>query len=225
MPQIRGCPRNCKRRARAKQPLGRIPGRRRRLRPASQETYRRCWSLAGRGASERLVRWRSSGSGRPPSCTLEVATQAFRSDGQGDSQRHAKRTKTRDVEAATSMTIYVCITCRRAGDPEDGVRPGLLLARETARAARRHRRHRAAGQVPRQLQPRLAAPPSGATAPGPMCSAGSMRRRDAEALIEGAQAVRARAATGSCRGAGAPKCLKRGLIARVPPIDFVEEES
>ena len=41
----------------------------------------------------------------------------------------------RGVEIATSMTIYVCITCRRVGDPEEGVRPGLLLARETARAA------------------------------------------------------------------------------------------
>ena len=51
----------------------------------------------------------------------------------------------RRVEAATSMTIYVCITCRRAGDPEDGVRPGLAAcARDRARG-RRQRRHRAAG--------------------------------------------------------------------------------
>ncbi len=41
----------------------------------------------------------------------------------------------RNIEAAASTTIYVCITCRRAGDPEDGVRPGLLLARAMARAA------------------------------------------------------------------------------------------
>ena len=52
------------------------PGRRRRLRPASQETYRRCRSLAGRGASERLVRWRTVRvPARPPSCTLEVASE------------------------------------------------------------------------------------------------------------------------------------------------------
>ena len=82
----------------------------------------------------------------------------------------------RDVEAATSMTIYVCITCKRAGDPEDGVRPGLLLARETARAARRQRRHGAPNSSASLIATGLAARQSGATAPGPMCSAGSMRR-------------------------------------------------
>jgi hypothetical protein len=50
----------------------------------------------------------------------------------------------RDVEAANSMTIYVCMTCRRAGDPEDGMRPGLLLARGRRRG-RRQRRHGAPG--------------------------------------------------------------------------------
>ncbi len=43
--------------------------------------------------------------------------------------------KDRDV-ALAATTIYVCVTCRRAGDPEDGVRPGLTLALETAYAAR-----------------------------------------------------------------------------------------
>jgi len=41
----------------------------------------------------------------------------------------------RDIEADSSMTIYVCITCKRADDPEEGMRPGLELARATARAA------------------------------------------------------------------------------------------
>src|SRR4029078_10844979 len=38
-------------------------------------------------------------------------------------------------EDAPSLTFYVCLTCKRAGAPEDGVRPGLVLARATARAA------------------------------------------------------------------------------------------
>ena len=43
----------------------------------------------------------------------------------------------RRVEAATSMTVYVCITCRRAGDPEDEPRPGAVLAaRDGARGAK-----------------------------------------------------------------------------------------
>ena len=79
----------------------------------------------------------------------------------------------RDIEADTSMTIYVCITCKRAGDPEEGVRPGLMLARDTARAADGTgvtvRQVRCLANCSRGLQRGR----SGATAPGPMCSAGS----------------------------------------------------
>jgi predicted metal-binding protein len=129
----------------------------------------------------------------------------------------------RDIEADTSMTIYVCITCRRAGDPEEGVRPGLELARATARAAD------GTGVTVRQV--RCLANCSRA------CSAAVRRdgawtyvfgglepERDAEALIDGARLF-ARAADGLMPWRGRPDILKRGLIARVPPIDFEEEQS
>jgi predicted metal-binding protein len=45
---------------------------------------------------------------------------------------------------------------------------------------------------------------------------------DAEALIEGARLL-ARAADGVMPWRGRPEALKRGLIARVPPMDFEEE--
>jgi predicted metal-binding protein len=127
----------------------------------------------------------------------------------------------RDIEADSSMTIYVCITCKRAHDPEDGVRPGLLLARATARAAE------STGVTVRQV--RCLANCSRA------CSAAVRRDgawtyvfgglepvRDAEALIDGARLF-ARAADGLMPWRGRPDILKRGLIARVPPMDFVEE--
>ena len=127
----------------------------------------------------------------------------------------------REIEAATSMTIYVCITCRRAGDPEEGLRPGLVLARETARAAEE------SGVTVRQI--RCLANCNRA------CSAAIRRdgawtyvfgglepERDAAALIEGAKLF-ARAADGLMPWRGRPDILKRGLIARVPPIDFEEE--
>ena len=38
-------------------------------------------------------------------------------------------------EAPPAPTIYVCITCRRAGEPDAEPRPGALLADATARAA------------------------------------------------------------------------------------------
>lgn len=128
----------------------------------------------------------------------------------------------RAIEAATSMTIYVCITCRRAGDPEEGVRPGLLLARETARAAD------GTGVVVRQV--RCLANCSRALSAAirreegwTYIFGGLDERRDAEALIEGARLF-ARASDGLMPWRGRPEILKRGLIARVPPIDFEEEE-
>jgi predicted metal-binding protein len=127
----------------------------------------------------------------------------------------------RDVEALAATTIYVCVTCRRAGDPEDGVRPGLTLALETAYAARH------AGLSVRQIK--CLANCSRA------CSAAIRRDgawtyvfgglepgRDAEALIEGAKLF-ARSCDGLMPWRGRPDILKRGLIARVPPIDYEEE--
>jgi predicted metal-binding protein len=129
----------------------------------------------------------------------------------------------RDVAADAAMTVYVCITCRRAGDPEDGARPGLTLARETERAADR------SGVTVKQI--RCLANCSRA------CSAAIRRDgawtyvfgglepgRDAHALIEGAKLF-ARTADGLMPWRGRPDILKRGLIARVPPIDFVEEDT
>ena len=126
-----------------------------------------------------------------------------------------------DIEATTSTTIYVCITCRRAGDPEDGVRPGLLLARATARAAE------GTGVTVRQV--RCLANCTRALSAAVRCDGawtyvfgGLDADKDAGALIEGARLL-ARAEDGVMPWRGRPEILKRGLIARVPPIDFEEE--
>jgi predicted metal-binding protein len=131
--------------------------------------------------------------------------------------------KDRDIEALAAMTVYVCITCRRTSDPEDGVRPGLLLARETACQAD------GSGVSVRQI--RCLANCNRA------CSAAIRRDgawtyvfgglepgRDAVALIEGAKLF-ACAEDGLMPWRGRPDILKRGLIARVPPINFVEEDT
>jgi predicted metal-binding protein len=129
----------------------------------------------------------------------------------------------RDIEAVTSMTVYVCITCRRAGDPEEGVRPGLLLARATARAAQE------SGVVVRQIRC-LANCNRACSAAIRRCGGwtyvfgGLDPEKDAPALIEGARLL-ACARDGLMPWRGRPEILKRGLIARVPPIDFVEEDA
>ena len=126
-----------------------------------------------------------------------------------------------DIEAPTSTTVYVCITCRRASDPEDAPRPGLALARATARAAE------GTGVTVRQV--RCLANCTRALSAAMRCDGawtyvfgGLDAAADAEALIEGARLL-ARAADGVMPWRGRPEALKRGLIARVPPMDFEEE--
>jgi predicted metal-binding protein len=128
-----------------------------------------------------------------------------------------------DLEALAATTIYVCITCRRAGDPEDGVRPGLTLARETARAAE------GSGVSVRQV--RCLANCNRALSAAVRCDGawtyvfgGLEPGRDARALIEGARLL-ASAGDGVMPWRGRPEVLKRGLIARVPPLDFIEENT
>jgi predicted metal-binding protein len=126
------------------------------------------------------------------------------------------------IEAITSATVYVCITCRRATDPEDGARPGLALARATSRAAEGTgvtvRQVRCLANCNRALSAAIRCDDTWAYVFG-----GLEPDRDAAALIEGARLL-SRAEDGVMPWRGRPEILKRGLIARVPPLDFVEED-
>jgi predicted metal-binding protein len=128
-----------------------------------------------------------------------------------------------DVRAAvaTATTIYVCVSCRGGADDEPVPTPGALLAAATRRAA--------AG--------------TGITVLGVRCLANCSRglsaavRRNhawtyvfgglnaetsAAALVEGARLF-SHATDGVMPWRGRPEALKRGLIARSPPIDFPGE--
>jgi predicted metal-binding protein len=124
-------------------------------------------------------------------------------------------------EALAATTIYVCITCRRASDPDDAPRPGLLLARATKGAAEGTpitvRRVRCLANCSRALSAAMRRDGGWAYVFG-----GLDERSDAEALIQGAKLF-ALAPDGLMPWRGRPEVLKRGLIARVPPIDFPEE--
>ncbi len=126
------------------------------------------------------------------------------------------------ADALAAPTVYVCITCRHAGDPEDGPRPGLALARAAARAAD------GTGVTVCQIQ--CLANCSRSLSAAMRCDGtwtyvfgGLNAEGDAEALIEGARLL-ARAPDGILPWRGRPEILKRGLIARVPPLDFTPED-
>ena len=116
-------------------------------------------------------------------------------------------------------TIYVCITCKRAGEPDSEPRPGALLAAATERAAAGTevdvRRLRCLANCTR-------GPSAAMRANGSWTYVfGGLDATCADALIEGARLL-AGAADGILPWRGRPEILKRGLIARVPPIDFFE---
>ncbi len=116
-------------------------------------------------------------------------------------------------------TIYVCMTCKRADTPDSDPRPGALLAEATERAAA------SAGVDVRRLRclANCTRGPSAAL----RCNGswtyvfGGLDVDNAQALVDGAKLL-AGASDGILPWRGRPDILKRGLIARVPPIDFQE---
>ena len=129
---------------------------------------------------------------------------------------------TESAAEAAAPIVYVCITCRGAGEPDSVPTPGALLAAATARAA-------AGTDV--QVRPlRCLANCSRGPSAAMRCNGswtyvfGGLDVTCAEALIEGARML-ARAADGILPWRGRPARLKRGLITRVPPTDFHEVDA
>jgi predicted metal-binding protein len=128
-------------------------------------------------------------------------------------------TETKNTTSADAPIVYVCVTCRPAGEPDSALRPGAILAAATARAA-------AGTEV--QVRPmKCLANCSRGPSAAMRCDGswtyvfGGLDVGCAEALVEGARLL-ACAADGILPWRGRPAPLKRGLIARVPPIGFQE---
>jgi len=121
---------------------------------------------------------------------------------------------------ASDATIYVCITCRPPGEPDSEFRPGELLADSAARAAEhtgvRVLKVKCLGVCNRP-------PTAGLRADGSWAYvfAGLDLDRGAD-LVTGARML-ANDPEGLLPWQGRPKSLKRGMVARVPPLDFEEE--
>jgi predicted metal-binding protein len=118
--------------------------------------------------------------------------------------------------------IYVCVTCRRAGEPDAEPRPGALLAEATEQAA--------AGTEVEVRRLRCLANCTRGPSAAMRCNGswtyvfGGLDVANADALVAGAKLL-AGASDGILPWRGRPEILKRSLIARVPPFDFVEGDS
>jgi predicted metal-binding protein len=125
------------------------------------------------------------------------------------------------AQPSAAPVVYVCITCRQAGEPEREPRPGELLADAAERAAAgtevEVRRLRCLANCTR-------GPSAAMRANGSWTYLfGGLDVANADALVEGARLL-AGAADGILPWRGRPDILKRGLIARIPPLDFEEAD-
>jgi predicted metal-binding protein len=113
--------------------------------------------------------------------------------------------------------IYVCTTCKRAGEPDSEPRPGVLLAEATEQIA--------SGTEVQVRRIRCLANCTRGPSAAMRCNGswtyvfGGLDVDCGPALVEGARLL-ATAADGILPWRGRPDVLKRGLIARVPPLDF-----
>src|ERR1700691_2153218 len=109
-----------------------------------------------------------------------------------------------------SPVIYVCTTCKRAGEPETEPRPGALLATAAE--------HAAAGTEVTVRRLRCLANCTRGPSAAMRCHGswtylfGGLDVANAEALVDGARLL-ATAADGILPWRGRPDILKRGLIA------------
>ena len=120
-----------------------------------------------------------------------------------------------------AATVYVCITCRYPGGPESEPRPGAILAAATAKAAE------GSGVVIKPV--RCLANCTRGLSAVVRCNGcwayvfGGLDVACGPALVDGARLL-ACATDGVMPWRGRPQPLKRGLIARVPPVNFEELE-
>ena len=120
---------------------------------------------------------------------------------------------------SSEPTLYICVTCRRAGEPDEP-RPGELLAIATSTAAQ--------GSTVNVTRVKCLANCNRAASAAMRANGswtyifGELDANCAGALITGTRML-AEAADGILPWRGRPELLKGRLIARVPPLDFIEE--
>jgi predicted metal-binding protein len=127
-----------------------------------------------------------------------------------------------DRDTAPGVVVYVCRSCRSEADPNADPRPGATLAQAAIALG-------AAEGVDVRSVNCLANCKRGAsaamrTADGWSYVFGGLTPENAEDLITGARLL-STSTDGLMPWRGRPDSLKRGMVARIPPLNFVEETS
>lgn len=119
------------------------------------------------------------------------------------------------VDAAT--TIIVCSSCRNGDNDDSHPRPGLLFGNEVRKAAAKGsiavEQVECLANCKRRLSAAMVKPGGWTYVFGDLCP------DDAEDLVEGARLYH-ESDNGLIPWRGRPDCLKRGLVARIPPQTF-----
>jgi predicted metal-binding protein len=203
LPQIRGCPRNCERRAESRLPLGiACPGRR------HEATTREPGDLPSQLF---LEAWRVS---RAWSLVLEIERVPL--------ELNAASEAVGPPVDSGSVTIVVCRTCRDSSGSDAEPRPGKLLAAATRDAAAPHGIPVAEVECLGNCKRRLSAALLKAGAWSYVF--GDLAVDSGADLVEGARLFTT-SVDGLLPWRGRPALLKRGLVARIPPLALIGTQS
>jgi predicted metal-binding protein len=124
------------------------------------------------------------------------------------------------VEGAAPVTVVVCETCRDESGSDAFPRAGEVLAEDTLRAAEGSNvcvlRIACLGNCKRRLSAAMVRPGAWSYVFGDLSTDSGID------LVAGAKLFAA-SADGLIPWRGRPDSLKRGLVARIPPIQFMKE--
>ena len=131
-------------------------------------------------------------------------------------------TEKTDHDTALGVVVYVCRSCRSEADPNADPRPGAALAQTAVALGQADgvdiRSVNCLANCKRGLSAAMR------SADGWSYMFGALSEDDAADLVVGARLLSA-SPDGLMPWRGRPDSLKRGLVARIPPLNFTEETS
>jgi predicted metal-binding protein len=122
---------------------------------------------------------------------------------------------------ASDVVIFICTTCKRDGDAADAPRAGVLLFDAAAAAGGSYR----VSPVKCLANCKRGVSAAVVRAGGWSYVFGNLDVEGAAEALQAGAALLASAPDGVMPWQGRPEILKRGMVARLPPIDLITAEA